>query len=82
MQFCNSFGTKSIVEAAMEPHGTLNLNGLNGGRDRTRTCDLLRVKQHLHSGRPASCRMVSICNPSTGRWTETISQMRLRFIPR
>ena len=25
----------------------LNFNSLNGGRDRTRTCDLLRVKQAL-----------------------------------
>ena len=25
----------------------LNCNSLNGGRDRTRTCDLLRVKQAL-----------------------------------
>ena len=47
MQFWNSFGTKSVVEAAMDLHGTLNLNELNGGRDRTRTCDLLRVKQAL-----------------------------------
>ena len=31
----------------MDLQGTLNLNGLNGGRDRTRTCDLLRVKQAL-----------------------------------
>ena len=26
---------------------TLNLNGLDGGLDRTRICDLLRVKQAL-----------------------------------
>jgi hypothetical protein len=28
----------------MNLQGSLNLKGLNGGRDRTRTCDLLRVK--------------------------------------
>ena len=44
MQFWNSFGTETAVEAAMDLQGTLNLKGLNGGRDRTRTCDLLRVK--------------------------------------
>ena len=47
MQFWNSFGTETAVEAAMDLQGTLNLKGLNGGRDRTRTCDLLRVKQAL-----------------------------------
>jgi hypothetical protein len=31
----------------MNLQGSLNLKGLNGGRDRTRTCDLLRVKQAL-----------------------------------
>jgi hypothetical protein len=47
VQFWNSFGTKSVVEAAMDLQETLNLNGLNGGRDRTRTCDLLRVKHYV-----------------------------------
>jgi hypothetical protein len=31
----------------------LNCKNLNGGRDRTRTCDLLRVKQSVE---PLSCR--------------------------
>ena len=31
----------------MDLQETLNLNGKNGGRDRTRTCDLLRVKHYL-----------------------------------
>ena len=30
----------------MNLQGSLNLKGLNGGRDRTRTCDLLRVKHY------------------------------------
>ena len=45
--FWNSFGTETAVEATMKGMGALRLKGLGGGRDRTRTCDLLRVKQAL-----------------------------------
>jgi len=49
VQFRNSFGTETAFEAAMKLLVTLNIKGLGGGRDRTRTCDLLRVKHYLNS---------------------------------
>ena len=44
-------GTPTSVEepAPTSVEEPLNLNGFHGGRDRTRTCDLLRVKQELIS---------------------------------
>jgi hypothetical protein len=45
VQFWNSFGTETPVEAAMDRQETLNLKGLYGGRSRARTADLLLVRQ-------------------------------------
>jgi hypothetical protein len=40
-----TYGLRWEYNAA--PAVAMNTKGLNGGRDRTRTCDLLRVKQAL-----------------------------------
>jgi len=32
-----------------DENNSFEIKGVNGGRDRTRTCDLLHVKQGVHS---------------------------------
>ena len=47
-EFRNSLGTEMAVEAPMEKEEALKRKGLGGGRARTRTVDLLRVKLSVH----------------------------------